>query len=195
MSSHRVGALVALWLGVGPAAGASEETTAAPTEVSSASSVSEAAEAAEAAEVAGRRDPPPVIGPTLSLGHTLLPGKPAAFGVGVQAVFARGPWRFALEGFFASPVTAFAPAVGGDVGVGAVDRRGIGGALGVYGRHVLPTEDAAGSTQLGPGVMMLAKLAPTIILATPLVLWVDVQSGALTPTLSLKLVLGVPWAR
>lgn len=186
MRSHRVGALAALWLGVGPAAGASEERTAAPTEV---------AEVAEAAEVAGRRDPPPVIGPTLALGHTLLPGKPAAFGVGVQAVLARGPWRFALEGFFASPVTAFTPAVGGDVGVGAVDRRGIGGALGLYGRHVLPTEDAAGSTQLGPGIMMLAKLAPTIILATPLVLWVDVQSGALTPTLSLKLVLGVPWAR
>lgn len=151
--------------------------------------------ASEGAGVATRRDPPPVIGPTLSLGHTLLPGKPAAFGIGVQAVFARGPWRFALEGFLASPVTAFTPAVGGDFGVGAVDKRGIGGALGFYGRHVLPVEDAPGSTQLGPGVMLLAKLAPTTILVTPLVLWIDVDSGSVTPTLSLKLVLGVPWAR
>jgi hypothetical protein len=152
-------------------------------------------ESTAAAPTPAKNAPAPIVGVTASLGHTLQRGKPSAYAIGVQGIFAAGPWRFAVEAFFASPVTAFTPAVGGDLGLGLVDKRGIGGALGLYGRHVLAGPETVPSTQLGPGLMLLAKVAPTVVLATPLVLWVDVETSSLTPTLSVKLVLGVPWAR
>lgn len=152
-------------------------------------------EAVSAAPPPAKKAPAPIVGVTASLGHTLQRGKPSGYAIGVQGIFAAGPWRFAVEAFFSSPVTTFTPAVGGDLGLGLVDKRGIGGALGLYGRHVLAGPETEPSTQLGPGLMLLAKVAPTVVLATPLVLWVDVETGTLTPTLSVKLVLGVPWAR
>ena len=74
--------------------------------------------------------PPPkaktVIGPTGAVGVPLLPGKPIGVAVGVQTIVPVKSWRFAAEVFVASPATAFAPAIGGDVGVGLVDRNGLG---------------------------------------------------------------------
>jgi hypothetical protein len=138
--------------------------------------------------------PRPLIGVTASMGHTLVAGKPSPYAMGVQTVVPSGPWRFAAEAFMASPTTAFTPALGGDVGVGLVNAQGVGAAIAAYGRAVLPSEAAGVSGQVGPGVMMIAKIAPTVLVTTPLVLWTDTGTGSMSPSLAIKLVLGVPLA-
>lgn len=141
--------------------------------------------------------PPPkaktVIGPTGAVGVPLLPGKPIGVAVGVQTIVPVKSWRFAAEVFVASPATAFAPAIGGDVGVGLVDRNGLGGALAVYARHTIAQGEVTPSTQAGPGLLLLSKIAPTVVFTVPFVVWIDAATGAVTPTLSLKVVFGVPY--
>ncbi|MEQ1570986.1 MAG: hypothetical protein ABMA64_35480 [Myxococcota bacterium] len=141
--------------------------------------------------------PKTVIGPSGALGVPLASGKPVGMTVGVQAIVPSGPWRFAAEGFLGTPVTGFAPALGGDVAAGLVDANGLGGAAAVYVRHTLG-DDALGvipSTQVGPGAILLSKIAPTVVFTVPFVVWVDVETGDATPTLAFKCVFGVPYGR
>ncbi len=79
-----------------------------------------------------------------------------------------------------------------DVAAGMVNKSGLGGALAVYGRRTLGADGAEGTTQVGPGALMLAKVSPGLIIGTPLVFWYDTAGKTWTPTLAIKLILGLP---
>lgn len=145
-----------------------------------------------AAWAEGAPSPRPVFGPTLSTGHTLARGAPAPVALGLQTIVPKGALRLIGEVFLSSPGAAFTPALGGDVAVGLVNDRGLGGALGAYGRRTLGADGAPGSTQVGPAALMLAKVSPGLFIGTPVVLWIDPAAGTLTPTLTVKLILGLP---
>ncbi|MBL8615405.1 MAG: hypothetical protein JNM72_07340 [Deltaproteobacteria bacterium] len=136
--------------------------------------------------------PKTVLGPTLSTGHALKRGAPSPLSVGLQTIVPKGDLRLIGEVFLASPSVAYTPALGGDLAVGMVNGRGLGGALGVYGKRTLGADGVDGSTQVGPAALMLAKVTPGVFLGTPLVFWYDTATDAFTPTLTVKLILGLP---
>ncbi len=136
--------------------------------------------------------PKPLMGPTLATGHTLSRGAPSPVALGFQGILPKGPWRFAAETFVSSPSAAFTPAVGLDLGAGLVNKNGLGGALALYGRRTLGADGLDGSTQVGPGALLLAKVSPGLIVGTPLVFWYDLAGKTWTPTLTIKLILGLP---
>lgn len=148
--------------------------------------------ALSAAPALAEGGPKPVLGPTLSTGHALKRGAPSPLSVGLQTIVPKGDLRLIGEVFLASPSVAFAPALGGDLAVGVVNDRGLGGALGVYGKRTLGGDGLDGSTQVGPAALMLAKVTPGVFLGTPLVLWYDNATDTFTPTLTVKLILGLP---
>lgn len=137
--------------------------------------------------------PKPLIGPTAALAVPLVPGKPLGVAIGVQTVIPVKSWRFAAEVFASTPATAFTPALGGDVAAGLVNAHGVGGALAFYARHTFATGEVLPSTQVGPGLILLMKVAPTVLFTVPFVVWVDPASKAVTPTLSVKGVFGAPY--
>lgn len=139
--------------------------------------------------------PKVVVGPSASLGLALASAKPAGLALGAQAIIPVKAWRIGAEVFMSSPVTGFTPALGGDLGLGLVNGQGLGGAVAFYGRYVFATEAAPGGAQLGPGITLLSKVAPTVVMMTPLVVWIDPSTGAVTPSLSYKVVFGVPYGR
>lgn len=146
-----------------------------------------------AAHAADVPTPKTVIGPTAAVAMTLIPAKPVGYAIGVQVIAPVSQWRLAAEVFLSTPVTGFAPAFGADLGLGLVNGSGLGGGLALYGRHSPGTSSVEASTQAGPGVLLLNKVAPTVVVTVPLVLWVDAATGTLTPTLGVKGVLGVPY--
>ncbi len=117
--------------------------------------------------------PKPLMGPTLATGHTLSRGAPSPVALGFQGILPKGPWRFAGEAFISSPSAAFTPALGVDFAAGLVNKNGLGGGLAGYGRRTLGADGAEGTTQVGPGAMLLAKVSPGLIVGTPLVFWYD----------------------
>ncbi len=139
--------------------------------------------------------PVPLVGVTGALALPMTRDKPVGFSYGVQTIVPYKRARFSAEVFCATPTTAFNPAIGGDLGAGLVNGAGVGGAVAVYAKSTLPTDEADAVLQVGPGVMMTWKVAPTVIFTTPLVVWIDPKTGAVAPSLSLKAVLGIPYAK
>lgn len=135
----------------------------------------------------------PLVGPTAAIAVPLVPGKPLGLAIGVQTIVPYKSWRFAVELFGATPMTAFTPALGGDVGAGLVDRNGVGGVLAVYARHTFAGKAVTASTQVGPGLVLVIKATPTVVFAAPFVVWIDPATHAITPTLSVKGVFGAPY--
>jgi hypothetical protein len=144
-------------------------------------------------DAAAAAAPKPLIGPTAAIAVPLVPGKPIGVAIGVQVVVPVQAWRLAAEVFASTPATAFAPALGGDVGVGLANAHGVGGVLAIYARHTFATGEVVPSTQVGPGLILAMKVAPTVLFTVPFVLWVDTASKAVTPTLSIKGVFGAPY--
>lgn len=147
---------------------------------------------ASAADAPAKRTRP-LIGPTGALAMPLVAGKPVGLAIGLQTIVPVDSWRLAGELFVSTPVGGFTPALGGDLGLGLVNGHGVGLALAAYGRHTPAHDELPASTQLGPGLLLLSKIAPTVILTVPFVVWTDTATGSVTPTLTLKGVFGIPY--
>lgn len=136
--------------------------------------------------------PVPIAGPTATVALPLTPGKPAGLATGVQVVAPVDAWRIGVEAFMSTPATGFSPALGGDVAFGRATKAGLVGSIAAYGRYTVETSAGPSSAQFGPGLVFGQKLAPTLLMMVPLVLWVDAETGSATPTLATKVLFGVP---